>query len=108
MPDGCGHVPFVPPLLGRVDVHAPQFPVVAVARVLVALHLEGVVLDVVDGRQDDPLMVLFYSGQHRLGPDHNANTLIKYKTQTQQQHKVSELLTNVNQGVLCFVFMNPL
>lgn len=31
-----------------LGVHAPQFPVVAMARVLIALHLKGIVLDVVD------------------------------------------------------------
>lgn len=74
VPDGSRHVAVVPPLFGRVDVHAPQLPVVAVARVLVALHLKGVVFDVVDGRQDDPLMVFFYSGQYRLSPDTNTHT----------------------------------
>lgn len=68
-PDGSRYVSVIPPLFGRVDVHAPQLPVVAVARVLVALHLERVVLDVVDGGQNNPLVVLFYSGQNRLGPD---------------------------------------
>lgn len=86
LPDGRGGVALVPPLFGRVDVHAPQLPVVAVARVLVALHLERVVLDVVDGGQDDPLAVLFDSGQNRLGPDgsvdthtHKPHTFNRYK-----------------------------
>ncbi len=74
LPDGSRYIPFVPPLFGRVDVHAPQLPVVAVARVLVALHLKRVVLDVVDGRQNDPLVVLFYSGQNWLGPDKSIHT----------------------------------
>lgn len=69
LPDGSRYVALVPPLFGRADVHAPQLPVVAMARVLVALHLERVVLDVIDGGQNDPLVVLFYSGQNRLGPD---------------------------------------
>lgn len=73
LPDRGGRVPLVPPLLGRVDVHAPQLPVVAVARVLIALHLERVVLDVVDGGEDDPLAVFFDSGQNRLGPDRSVD-----------------------------------
>lgn len=44
------------------------------ARVLVALHLKRVVLDVIDGGQNNPLVVLFYSGQNRLGPDGRINT----------------------------------
>lgn len=69
LPNGSRHVSLVPPLLGGIDVHAPKLPVVAVARVLVALHLECVVLDVVDGRQDDPPVILFYSGQNWFCPE---------------------------------------
>lgn len=39
------------------------------ARVLVALQLKSLVLDVIDGGQDDPLVVFFDSGQNRLSPD---------------------------------------
>lgn len=74
LPDGSGCVSVVPPLLGWVDVHAPQLPVVTMAWVLVALHLERVVLDVIDGGKNDPLVVLFYSSQNRLGPDKSVNT----------------------------------
>lgn len=45
------------------------------ARVLVSLHLECVVLDVVDGRQDDPPVVLFYSGKNRFCPERGKCTL---------------------------------
>lgn len=69
LPNGCGGVPVIPPLFGGVDVHAPQLPVVAMARVLVALQLKRLMLDVIDGGQDDPLVVLFDSGQNRLSPD---------------------------------------
>jgi hypothetical protein len=39
------------------------------ARVLIALQLKSLVLDVIDGGQDDPLVVLFDSDQNRLSPD---------------------------------------
>lgn len=68
MPNGSRRISLLPPLLGRVDVHAPQLPVVAVAGVLVALHLKCIVLDVIDGGKNNPLVVLFYSGQDWLGP----------------------------------------
>lgn len=86
LPDRSGYVPLIPPLFGRVDVHAPQLPVVAVARVLVALHLERVVLDVVDGGQDDPLVVVLYSGQDRLGPEQSVNTHMYTRTTGQTRH----------------------
>lgn len=38
-------------------------------RVLVPLHLKGVLLDVVDGWKDHSLPVLLDSGQNRLGPE---------------------------------------
>ncbi len=86
LPDGSGYVPLVPPLFGRIDVHAPQLPVVAVAWVLVALHLKRVVLDVIDGGQNNPLVVLFDSGQNRLGPEKNVNTsTLTHLTETTRQ-----------------------
>lgn len=80
LPDGSRCVPLVPPLFGWVDVHAPQLPIVAVARVLIALQLERVVLDVVDGRQDNPRVVLFDSGQNRLGPEDGVHTSYTHHT----------------------------
>lgn len=67
-PDGGGLVAPVQPLLRRDDVHAPETPVVAVGGVGVLLHLERVVLDVVDGRQDDAGVILLHAGQDGLGP----------------------------------------
>lgn len=51
-PDGKGRVSGVPPVFRGADVHAPQLPAVPVGRVLIPLHLEGVLFDVVDGRED--------------------------------------------------------
>lgn len=68
LPDGGCLVALVQPLLRGDNVHAPQAPVVAMGRVSVLLHLECVELDVVDGREDDPGMVLLHSGQDRLRP----------------------------------------
>lgn len=73
-PDGGGLVAPVQPLLRRDDVHAPETPVVAVGGVGVLLHLEGVVLDVVYGRQDDAGMILLHAGQDGHGPGGDGKT----------------------------------
>lgn len=73
LPDGGGLVSFIQPILRRDYVHAPQAPVVAVSRVSVLLHLEGVVFDVIYRRQDDPSPVFFYPRQDRLGPEREKN-----------------------------------
>lgn len=62
------------------------------ARVLVALHLKRVVLDVIDGGQNNPLVVLFYSGQNRLGPDGRINTQTHTRVQTLQTDGTELLL----------------
>ena len=67
-PDGRCLVAAVQPVLGRNDVHAPEPPVVAVGRAGVLLHLKRVVLDVVDGRQDDAPPVLPDPREGGLGP----------------------------------------
>ena len=72
-PDGRRLVALVQPLLGGADVHAPEAPVVAVRAVGVLLHLERVVLDVVDGREDDPPVVVLDPAQNRLGPGRKKN-----------------------------------
>lgn len=69
LPDGGGLVSFIQPILRRNDVHAPQAPVVSVSGVSILLHLEGVVFDVIYGRQDDPSALLFNPGQDRLRPE---------------------------------------
>ena len=38
-------------------------------RVLIPLHLKGVLFDVVDGREDHSLPVLLDAGENRLGPE---------------------------------------
>lgn len=68
LPDGSCLIALVQPLLRGDNVHAPQAPVVAMGRVSVLLHLECVELDVVDGREDDPGVVLLHPGQNRLRP----------------------------------------
>lgn len=90
VPYWCRHVSLLPPLFGWINVHAPQFPVVAMARVLVALHLEGIVLDVVDWRQDNPLVVFLYSSQNWFCPEKSANTL----TRTFSQCAVTKYITS--------------
>lgn len=67
-PDGERGVAGVPPVFRGADVHAPQLPAVPVGGVLVALHFEVVLLDVVDGGEDDPLPVFLDAGKDRLGP----------------------------------------
>lgn len=67
-PDGERGVAGVPPVFRGADVHAPQLPAVPVGGVLVALYFEVVLLDVVDGGEDDPLPVFLDAGQDRLGP----------------------------------------
>lgn len=61
-PDGEGRVSGVPPVFWGADVHAPQLPAVPVGGVLIPLHLKGVLLDVVNGREDHALPVLLDSG----------------------------------------------
>lgn len=73
LPDRGGLISFIQPILGRNDVHAPQTPVVSVSGVSVLLHLEGVVFDVIYGRQDDPSALFFYPGQDRLRPEEEEN-----------------------------------
>lgn len=67
-PDGERGVAGIPPVFRGADVHAPQLPAVPVGGVLVALHFEVVLLDVVDGGEDDPLPVFLDAGKDRLGP----------------------------------------
>lgn len=67
-PDGRRLIAAVQPVLGRDDVHAPEAPVVAVGRAGVLLHLERVVLDVINGWQDDPPAVLPDPRKGGLGP----------------------------------------
>lgn len=76
-PDGRRLVAAVQPVLGRDDVHAPKAPVVAVGRAGVLLHLERVVLDVVDGWQDDPPAVLPDPRKGGLGPARRRRSLRK-------------------------------
>ena len=68
-PDGEGRVSGVPPVFRGADVHAPQLPAVPVGRVLIALHLEGVLLDVVDGGKDHTLPVLLDAREDRFSPE---------------------------------------
>lgn len=67
-PDGERGISGVPPVFWGADVHAPQLPAVPVGGVLVALHFEVVLLDVVDGGEDDPLPVFLDAGQNGLSP----------------------------------------
>ena len=76
-PDGRRLVAAVQPVLGRDDVHAPKAPVVAVGCAGVLLHLERVVLDVVDGWQDDPPAVLPDPRKGGLGPARRRRSLRK-------------------------------
>lgn len=69
LPDGGGLISFIQPILGRNDVHAPQAPIEPMSGVGILLHLEGVVFDVVDGRQDDPCALFFNPGQDWLRPE---------------------------------------
>lgn len=68
-PDGERRVSGVPPVFRGADVHAPQLPAVPMGRVLIPLHLKGVLFDVVDGREDHSLPVLLDAGENRLGPE---------------------------------------
>ena len=68
-PDGEGGVSGVPPVFRGADVHAPQLPAVPVGRVLIPLHLEGVLLDVVDGGKDHTPPVLLDPREDRFGPE---------------------------------------
>ena len=67
-PDGGSFIALVEPLLRRDDVHAPQAPVVAVRRVGVLLHLKRVVLDVINGGEDNPRMIFPHPSKDGLGP----------------------------------------
>lgn len=77
-PDRGRLIALVQPLLRRDDVHAPQSPVVAVGSVGVLLHLERVVLDVVDGGQDDARVILLHPGQNGFGPLDEKRHRVKY------------------------------
>lgn len=67
-PDRERRVSGVPPVFWGADVHAPELPAVPVGRVLIALHFEVVLFDVIDGREDNPLPVFLDAGQNRLSP----------------------------------------
>lgn len=67
-PDGERGIPGVPPVFRGADVHAPQLPAVPVGGVLIALYFEVVLLNVVDGGEDDPLPVFLDAGQNGLSP----------------------------------------
>lgn len=67
-PDWCRNIPRVPPLLGGADVHAPQLPVVAVARVFIPHQLERVLFDVIDGGKNNAFSILFNSRQNWFSP----------------------------------------
>lgn len=68
-PDGEGRVSCIPPVLWGADVHAPQLPAVSMGRVLIPLHLESVLFDVVNGGEDHSLPVLLNTGEDRLSPE---------------------------------------
>lgn len=79
-PDGERRVSGVPPVLRRADVHAPQLPAVPVGRVLIPLHLEGVLFDVVNRWEDHSLPVLLDSGENRLSPETQRSRNVEIKS----------------------------
>lgn len=67
-PDRGRLIALVQPLLGGDYVHAPQSPVVPMCSIGVLLHLKRVVLDVVDGGQDNAGVILLHPSQDGFNP----------------------------------------
>ena len=76
-PDRGRLIALVQPLLRGVDVHAPQSPVVPMGSVGVLLHLKCVVLDVVNGRQDDASVILLHPSQNGFSPLRNQKLICR-------------------------------
>lgn len=78
-PDRGRLIALVQPLLRGDDVHAPQSPVVPMGSVGILLHLKCVVLDVVDGGQDDAGVILLHPSQNGVSPERRREAEAKSK-----------------------------